>query len=108
MCYYWLRGETMEIDYDDESLRRLAEDPAYTGGHDRSIVKGFRKCVQIIDDAPDERDFYAMKSLHFEKLKGNREGQHSMRINNQWRLILRFEMRESGKVVVVNSITDYH
>ncbi len=64
--------------------------------------------MQVIRAALDERDFYAMKSLHFEKLSGNREGQNSMRLNEQWRLILRLEKSESGKIVVVISITDYH
>jgi proteic killer suppression protein len=98
----------MEADFDDDSLRRLEEDPNYTGGFDPGIVKAFRKRMAFIRSAPDERDFYKMKSLHFEKLQGNRAGQHSMRLNDQWRLILRFEKREGGKVVVVVSITDYH
>jgi toxin HigB-1 len=64
--------------------------------------------MQLIRAAPDERDFYALKSLHFEKLQGDREGQCSMRLNKQWRLILRLDTRANGKVVVVISIADYH
>ena len=58
--------------------------------------------------ATDERAFYAMKSLHYEKLKGDREGQHSMRLNDQWRLILTLAVNDQGKRVVILSITDYH
>src|SRR5688572_10605584 len=98
----------MEVDFEDESLQKLEVDPTYDAGFSREIVKAFRKRMQLIRGAPDERDFYALKSLHFEKLAGDREGQHSMRLNKQWRLILRLEKREDGKVVVVISISDYH
>jgi toxin HigB-1 len=98
----------MDIEYEDDSLRQLASDPGFNAGFGRDLVKAFRKRIQVISAAPDERDFYALKSLHFEKLQGKREGQHSMRLNDQWRLILKFEAREQGKTVVVISIVDYH
>jgi len=56
----------------------------------------------------DEREFYALKSLHFEKLKGDRAHQRSMRLNSQWRLILEFEEDSDGKIAVIVSIEDYH
>ena len=98
----------MEVDFEDESLRQLEQDPTFDGGLAHEIVRAFRKKLQVIRAAHDERDFRAMKSLHFEKLKGDREGQHSMRLNSQWRLILRLEKRDSGKLVVVISVVDYH
>jgi proteic killer suppression protein len=64
--------------------------------------------IQQIDAALDERAFYALKSLHFEKLKGDRAGQYSMRLNNQWRFILGFKKDLSGKIVVVVEIEDFH
>jgi len=62
----------------------------------------------MIRAARDERDFYAMKSLHFEKLQGNRQGQYSMRLNQQWRLILEFRKQGTSTTVVIISIVDYH
>ena len=62
----------------------------------------------MIRDAPDERVFYAMKSLHYERLSGNRSNQHSMRLNRQYRLILEFDRSSDDKVVVIVSIEDYH
>jgi len=98
----------MEVDFEDDSLKRLEADPAYTAGYDAAIVKAFRKRMQVIRAAPDERTFYALKSLHFEKLKGDRDGQHSMRLNDQWRLVLRLTQDPSGKRVAIISIVDYH
>lgn len=98
----------MEVCFVDQNLSRLETEPAFSNGFDQAIVRVFRKRMHMIRAALDERDFYAMKSLRFKKLSGEREGQHSMRLNEQWRLILKLEKSESGKIVVVISITDYH
>jgi proteic killer suppression protein len=86
----------------------LEADPSFTSGYAAAIVKAFRKRMQLIRASVDERTFYALKSLHYEKLKGDRDGQRSMRLNDQWRLILRLEQDDSGKLAVVISIADYH
>jgi len=49
-----------------------------------------------------------MKSLHFEKPKGARSHQRSMRLNKQWRLILELEQTKEGKTVVIIEIEDPH
>lgn len=98
----------MEVAFEDESLQRLEADAAFTAGWDAAIVKAFRKRLQFIRAATDERDFYALKSLHYEKLKGDRDGQRSMRLNDQWRLILRIKVNPAGRLVVIVSISDYH
>jgi len=64
--------------------------------------------MQLIRAAPDERDFYALKSLHFEKMSGNRKRQHSMRINDQYRLVIEFRREVDRKVVRIMGIEDYH
>jgi len=42
----------------------------------------------------------------FEKLKGDREGQYSIRINDQWRIC--FEWREEDPGPSTVEIVDYH
>ncbi len=99
----------MEVEFEDEGLARLETDPDHNPGYGPEVIKQFRKRIQLIRSAPDERDFYALRSLNFEKLKGDREGQYSMRLNKQWRLILKLVKRESDpKLVVIVSIVDYH
>lgn len=98
----------MDIEFEDVSLRRLETDVSYDAGFDRSVVRAYRMRIQLIRASIDERAFYKLKSLHFEKLKGNRSSQYSMRLNLQWRLILKFKETVSGKIVVVISISDYH
>lgn len=98
----------MEIRFKDLNLDRLETDGTYDAGFAREIVRAYRKCLQIIRSAPDERLFFNLKSLHYEKLKGNRSHQHSMRLNKQWRLIIELEGVAPNKLVAVISIEDYH
>jgi len=98
----------VKVRFADAELDRLEIDPRWDGRRPPADVKAFRKRIQIIRAAVDERDFYAMKGLHFEKLKGDRQHQCSMRLNDQWRLILEFEGQGTEKVVVVCGIEDYH
>jgi toxin HigB-1 len=49
----------------------------------------FRK-LQMIDDARTDQDLRVPPSNHFEKLRGNLAGLHSIRVNNQWRLVFRW------------------
>jgi proteic killer suppression protein len=98
----------MEVEFDDEDLDRLETDPQFTAGYAQEIVRAFRMRMQQIRSAIDERDFYNLKSLRFEKLWGDREGQHSIRLNSQWRLILKFRGKSPCKVVGIIEIVDYH
>ncbi len=50
----------------------------------------FRK-LQMIDDAAEDRDLRVPPSNHFEKLLGDLEGFYSIRVNQQWRLIFRWD-----------------
>jgi proteic killer suppression protein len=53
----------------------------------------FRK-LQLLDDAECDLDLRVPPSNHFEKLSGKLKNKHSIRVNNQWRLI--FEWDESN------------
>ncbi len=98
----------MEVEFVDDDLDRLETDPEFSAGFAREIVKGFRKAMQLIRAAPDEREFYQLRGLHFEKLEGDRAHQRSMRINKQWRLVLELVGQAPNKAVRVICIEDYH
>jgi toxin HigB-1 len=97
-----------EIRFKDAQLEKLATSAECDGAYQAGIGTIFRKRMQFIRDATDERDFYAMKSLHYEKLKGKREHQHSMRLNDQWRLIVEIGEGNPNKVLWLVGIEDYH
>jgi proteic killer suppression protein len=89
-------------------LKRVEADATYTGGYPESAVTAFRKRMQYIRSAKSEQDLRVWKSLHYEKLKGKRKHQRSMRLNDQWRLVLEFENTVNGPQVIVVAIEDYH
>jgi proteic killer suppression protein len=99
----------VKIEYRNEELRRLAQEADFRPKQwGRDLVVAYRKKIQVLDSAMDERDLRAMRSLNLEKLKGNRAGQYSIRLNDQFRLILTFHTEDDGRVVVVLELVDYH
>src|SRR5437773_10156105 len=98
----------MDVEFKDASLDQLETDAAYSAGFGDALVKAFRRRMQQIRAASDERTFYALRSLHFEKLTQDREGQYSMRLNKQWRLIIELRGEAPRKKIYVVEITDYH
>jgi proteic killer suppression protein len=98
----------MDVTFKDESLDRLETDASFHAGFGGSIVNAYRKRIQQIRAATDERTLYAYRSLRFEKLHGDREGQHSLRLNDQWRLIVELCGESTKKTVLIVEIIDYH
>ena len=98
----------MDVHFKNAVLEKVEADATFNGGLSKAIVKAFRKRMQQIRSAADERLFYKLKSLHFEKLEGDRQHQHSMKLNDQWRLIVEFEGESPNKIVVIIEIADYH
>jgi toxin HigB-1 len=58
----------------------------------------------ILSDASSVEDLMMLRSNRFEALRGNRKGQHSIRINDQCRICFRFEDGDAYEVEIV----DYH
>ena len=64
--------------------------------------------MRFIRDAVDERDLRAWPGKRFKKLKDDRAGQYSMRINDQWRLAFEIRKGDPKNTIYVIEITDYH
>ncbi|HMM74959.1 MAG TPA: type II toxin-antitoxin system RelE/ParE family toxin [Gammaproteobacteria bacterium] len=60
--------------------------------------------LTYLDSAAELRDLASPPGNHLEKLGGDRKGQHSIRINDQWRVC--FEWTKAGPANV--EIVDYH
>jgi toxin HigB-1 len=103
-----LDGTAMRVRFTDDKLENLYLDKKGIERYESGVVKAFFRVMGIIISAPDPRDLYALKSLHFERLQGDRNGQHSLRLNKQWRLIIVLERDDQGHTVVVIEVVDYH
>jgi toxin HigB-1 len=60
--------------------------------------------LQMLDSAVELKDLRAPPANRLEALKGNREGQYSIRINDQWRVCFRWVNASVADVEIV----DYH
>ena len=63
-----------------------------------------RKKLIILDAVTEIDDLRVPPGNRLEALKGNRKGQHSIRINDQWRICFKWKDGDSYNV----EITDYH
>lgn len=73
-------------------------------GFPGDLVRSARQKLWFLDNAAELRDLLTPPGNRLEALKGNRTGQHSIRINDQWRIC--FTWKEGGADEV--EIVDYH
>ena len=90
--------------YRDKRTKEFAE------GKRVKEFEGFRrqaeKRLDILDAATGLPDLQALPSNALEAMKGDREGQYSIRINMQWRICFEWPEGQSGPSNV--EIVDYH
>lgn len=99
----------MRIDFEDDDLRRLYEERDFVLSRiGPEVTKAFRKAVGFLVAASTQADIRNYKALRLKKLQGDREGQYSVRLNRQWRLIIRFETDSEGQLLIVIEVVDYH
>ena len=85
--------ETEEL-FNDQRPKRLPAD----------ILRVARRKLLMLNAANRLTDLKAPPGNRLEPLYGARKGQHSIRINDQWRVCFRFESGHAYEV----EITDYH
>jgi len=72
----------------------------------RAVQSAAERKLAILDTATSIRDLESPPGNRLEKLKGERDGQWSIRINDQWRLV--FDWDEAGEEAHNVEIIDYH
>ena len=87
---------------DRETERLFAREPVrrYPADLRRTML---RKLVAV-DAAEGLEDLRVPPGNRLEKLKGDRAGQHSIRVNDQWRICFRWKDGDAHEVEIV----DYH
>jgi len=80
--------------FNDEPSRRLPH----------QIQRGARRKLLLLHQARSLNDLRSPDGNHLEALKDDRRGQHSIRVNDQWRICFRWQGEEALDVEIV----DYH
>jgi proteic killer suppression protein len=70
----------------------------------KAIERSALRKLDMLDGAPDLRTLSTLPGNRLERLKGDRKGQYSIRINDQWRIC--FQWRDGHAYEV--EIVDYH
>ncbi len=70
----------------------------------QTIQRLARRKLVILDSATDLNTLRVPPGNRLEALKGDRKGQHSIRINNQWRICFKWKTGDAYDV----EIADYH
>jgi proteic killer suppression protein len=68
------------------------------------VLRIAQRKLAMLDAAEALQDLRVPPGNRLEKLSGDREGQHSIRINDQWRICFRWKEGNAYDV----EITDYH
>lgn len=98
----------MEIEFRDKSLELIETERAAETKLPTAVIDSLRDKLVVLRAAPDERTLRNWRSLHYEKLKGNREGQRSIRISKQWRLVFLINTEQKPNKMTVLGVEDYH
>jgi proteic killer suppression protein len=72
------------------------------------VIKSARRKLTALRAAPDDRALRNWKSLHYEKLRGDRDGQRSIRVNDQYRIVFTLDESSKPPTATILAIEDYH
>lgn len=98
----------MRIVFADGCLALIETDEAGATRLPVAVIKSARKKLTVLRAAIDDRSLRNWKSLHYEKLKGDRESQRSIRLNDQYRMVFELDEETEPQTVTILKIEDYH
>lgn len=95
----------MEIVFEQDYLRELFYNGVTSDKSHRyqpDIVKRYVRIVNIFDSVDKPIDLFRYRSLHYEKLVGDKAGLESVRVNDQYRI--EFKTSNEGNIIICNII----
>ena len=93
----------MEIRFEKDYLRELFYDGVASDKKHRyqpEVVRKYVRVVNILDSAGKVTDLFRYRSLHYEKLVGDKKGLESVRVNDQYRI--EFKSSETEGITICN------
>lgn len=99
----------MEIAFAEEYLRELYETGKATNKKYRfqpSVVQRYQARIKILERTSKTEDLYAINSLHYKVLEGDKKGISSIRVNDQYRIEFKTTQVVSEEVVTICNILE--
>ena len=91
----------MQVIIRESALAQIDTEVAFTGGYPLAVVRAYRGRLQVLRAAPQEEAIQPLKSL---RLRLHQNGQHVMRVTDDWDLIVGFEASGDDRVAVVEAM----
>jgi proteic killer suppression protein len=98
----------MDVVFADPKLALVETEDAGKTKLPVSVIQSARRKLTVLRAAIDDRSLRNWKSLHYEKLKGDRDGLRSIRLNDQYRMILSLDETKNPQTATIVAIEDYH
>jgi toxin HigB-1 len=93
----------MILSFGDKTTQKIW-DGEWVKGFAGDIQQTARRKLRMLNNSVDIKDLVIPPSNRLEKLKGNLKDFHSIRVNNQWRVIFRWDNSNAFDVQLI----DYH
>ena len=98
----------MRIVFADDDLALIETEDLGATRLPVAVIRSARRKLTLLRAAIDDRSLRNWKSLHYEKLKGDRESQQSIRLNDQYRMVFELDEETEPQTVKILKIEDYH
>lgn len=70
------------------------------------VIRKYIRIINLMIDAQDILELLQYNSLNYEKLKGDKSGLSSVRVNDQYRIEFEEQMKDGETVATICNITD--
>jgi proteic killer suppression protein len=90
--------------FKDRRAQAIFEGRSPGKGFPANVIRIARRKLVMLDDAETLDDLASLPGNRLEPLRGNRAGQYSIRINDQWRVCFVWTGTDADDVEIV----DYH
>ena len=98
----------MEIVFKEEYLKTMY----LTGKTDKKhryqpqIIRKYNRVIELMTDSPNVADLNRYNALNYEKLKGDKAGLSSVRVNDQYRIEFEEHTKEGETIATICNITE--
>ena len=99
----------MEIKFDKKYLSELYYEGKCSDKKHRfqpQVVKKYKKCIDLLEGVPGVESLSKYHALHYEKLKGDKDGLESVRVNDKYRIEFKAKQVESETIITVCNIME--
>ena len=106
----------MRVVFKSERLEEIYKQGAEVGKsrYGKEVIKAFIRKIDILAAVANSVELAKFKSLHLETLKKEEryKGMHSIRVNDQYRIIFKLTKEKDGtetiEIAEIHDLTDYH